>query len=141
MKRLSSTTLIAMLLISATACNKGDEFFEKEKAAIESGGVVVVMPPEILPPGDVPPKLQDPPEDKDAPVELCKDPTKTDLICNPLGGGEDKSGDVPAKPKNVLGLMASIYEGQPQFNHMDRYLNEGFKHPEMLYFSNFNVPT
>jgi len=137
MNKLSSTTLIASLLFLGTACNKGDEFFEKEKAAIESGGVgeVIVIPPEVLPPEELPNK------EADAPVELCKDPSNSDLICNPLGGGVDKSGDVAAKPKSVLGLIASIYEGQPNFNHMDRYLSEGFKHPEMLYFSNFDVPT
>lgn len=62
-------------------------------------------------------------------------------------GNEDEDGnepgseiDIPSVPKKRLGLIGHIYEGQPQWNNIERYYIEGYRHPEEVYFSNFNVP-
>ncbi|MBA2404218.1 MAG: hypothetical protein H0V66_05555 [Bdellovibrionales bacterium] len=76
-----------------------------------------------IPGGDTPSELN-----------LCQNGSTATVICNPLGG------DLPGSEARN-GLIASLYEGQPNWNHLDRYQAEGYKHPEDIYFSNFNVPT
>lgn len=75
---------------------------------------------------------------------LCEYGSTDDLICNPLGGddGEDTpTDDIPAVPARRLGLIAHLYEGQNQWNQIDRYFTDGYRHEEAIYFSNFDVPT
>lgn len=80
----------------------------------------------------------------DTPIDngetLCSsDASRADLICNPLGGGTDKGNDIPSVPVRKLGLIAKLYEGEADWNDINRYPS-GYEHPEKIYFSNFNVP-
>lgn len=79
-------------------------------------------------------------DDEDEPT-LCENGSSDNLICNPLGGGEgtDPSDDVSAVPVSKLGLIAHLYEGQDQWNNLDKYFAEGYMHEEAMYFSNFDV--
>jgi hypothetical protein len=54
--------------------------------------------------------------------------------------GGSTGGDVPSVPARRLGLIANIIEGQNGWDNVNRYLAEGYEHPEKVYFSNFNVP-
>lgn len=138
--------LLAVFLLSFGAC-KQSEFYEKTQL-MEMGDV-----PTTGGTGSAPAEGTDGGSDtgsgsgtgSETGPGLCDNGSTNDLICNPLGGGDgttiDPSDDVPAVPVSRLGLIASLYEGQDQWNHIDRYLNEGFKHEENIYFSNFDVAT
>jgi hypothetical protein len=42
--------------------------------------------------------------------------------------------------KSRLGLIAQLYEGQAQWTNIDKYILEGSKHKENIFFSNFDIP-
>ena len=124
---LITTALLACVVVSYQNCQQS-EFIEREalSAAISDEPLEnIVQPPEL---------------DKDD-KSLCEDGKAEDLICNPLGSGGPTPVETPSVPKSKLGLIGNIYEGQSNWNHIDRYIKDGFKHPESMYFSNFNVPT
>lgn len=71
-------------------------------------------------------------------ARICQDGKSDNLICNPFGGpapGDDE----PADPARA-GLIGHLFEGEDNWNEIDRYLASGYRHPEAIYFSNFNVP-
>ena len=71
-------------------------------------------------------------------ARICQDGKSDHLICNPFGGpGADD--DAPADPSRA-GLIGHLFEGQDNWNDIDRYIDSGYRHPEAIYFSNFNVP-
>ncbi len=122
-------TLINMATVSFVAmglqgCQQKDGFYEKVTPGSE------VLGPEfsLIPPVDNNP----------APGPLCEQGSSASVICNPLGGGDTTP---PLNPSGRNGLIAFLYEGDPQWNNIDRYSDDGYKHPETIYFSNFNVPT
>lgn len=125
------TTSLLICVVGLYQNCQQEEFFEKAalKGSIES------------------PTIETPSGGKDdgdiVDVPLCDKGNSADLICNPLGGGGDPTGPVepPSVPQARLGLIANLYEGQNEWNNIDRYFSQGYKHQENIYFSNFNVPT
>lgn len=71
-------------------------------------------------------------------VRLCQDGTSNNLICNPFGG--PGTGDDDPSDNERAGLIGHLFEGEANWNHIGRYLDSGYQHPEAIYFSNFNVP-
>lgn len=67
-------------------------------------------------------------------VRLCQDGRADNIICNPFGDGGSDDDDARA------GLIGYLYEGEAEWNSINRYLDSGYQHPEAIYFSNFNVP-
>lgn len=62
---------------------------------------------------------------------LCQE-KPDDFICNPFGGGA-----VSSNPRQ--GLIGNIYEGQPEWGNIEKYLQDGVVHPQTIYFSHFEV--
>lgn len=71
-------------------------------------------------------------------VRFCQDGSSDNLICNPFGG--PGTGDDTPGLSDRSGLIGYLFEGQDNWNDLGRYINEGYRHPEAIYFSNFNVP-
>lgn len=127
---LITTSLLICVVGLYQNCQQQEEFFEKA-----SLGATLEKPTIKTPSGDDDGDIED--------VSLCDKGSSTDLICNPLGGGGGGGTTVepPSVPQSRLGLIAHLYEGQNEWNNIDRYYSQGYKHQENIYFSNFNVPT
>jgi hypothetical protein len=126
-----SSALLGLVLLGYQNCTEESGFSPLGSISLTA------TPGEVILPDKIP----------DSEKTLCEDEKNKDtLICNPLGGGNPpavdptKEVDVPSVPKSELGLIAKIYEGQNQWNDLNRYAREGYEHPEKMYFSNFNVP-
>lgn len=119
---LITASLLSVVMVSYQNCQEKDEYFQMSQVG---SAIVVATPPTIEPPvEEAPPEPEAPP--------LCQNGSTQDLICNPLGGGE------PVKTAKS-GLLANLYEGKYGFNGLNIYFTDGYKHPETIYFSNFNV--
>lgn len=112
---LITVSLLACVVVSYQNCQQTEDFYEKTLDVAP-----VVEAPDLTPPVEEGPTL-------------CENGSTDDLICNPLGG------DVPSKTPRA-GLIASLYEGKENFSNFNIYLTDGYRHPESIYFSNFNVP-
>jgi hypothetical protein len=145
-------SLLGCVVVSYQNCQNNGDFYQ-----IPSSALAISTPPTdniVTNDGDV--KVPD----KDVP--LCQNGSTEDLICNPLSGGTT-GGTTGSTAGGTAGggstggsttggstgggvvtsrsgLIASLYEGQANFNSMDRYAAEGYKHPENIYFSNFDIP-
>jgi hypothetical protein len=113
-----TTTLLGFIVVAYTNCQQADEFYEKPVSFAATAGI----PGEPLVPTES--EVPEP--------SPCENGSTQDLICNPLGG------DLPS-PMPRAGLIANLYEGNSSFNHLSNYAERGFKHPENIFFSNFNV--
>ena len=83
-------------------------------------------------------------QDIESEENLCAKGSTQDLICNPLAGDSknpSKDYDVPSVPKSRLGLIAQLYEGENNWQNVEIYFKQGYKHQEYIYFSNFNIPS
>lgn len=119
---------VSFVALSLQGCQQKEGFYEK----VEIGAGVDDPGTSILP---------TPSSDTPSTPGLCEQGSSASVICNPLGGGNPTPTPTPVNPSKKLGLIASLYEGESQWNNIDRYPTEGYKHPELIYFSNFNVPT
>jgi hypothetical protein len=125
MKNIFKKILILSLVTLLQGCQNKDGFYAKSVV----GGVGVAPNSNIIPtPGSNP---------NPTPIgpTFCDQGSTPNVICNPLGGGK-----TPPAPSSHSGLIAFLYEGQNGWNTMDQYFTNGYKHPETIYFSNFNVP-
>lgn len=135
---LITTGLLVCVVGLYQNCQQQEEFFEKSAL-----GASIESPTFTTPSGD------DNDDGDIVDVPLCDKGSTTDLICNPLGGGGGTGGsgpgdgpvEPPTVPQSRLGLIAQLYEGQNEWNNIDKYFSQGYKHQENIYFSNFNVPT
>jgi hypothetical protein len=139
---LITTSLLVCVVGLYQNCQQQGEFFEKASLGASIESPTIETPAAGDNDGDI--KV----DDDVADVPLCENGSSTDLICNPLGGGATGGsgpGNGPIEPPSVpqarLGLIAQLYEGQNQWNNIDKYFSHGYKHQENIYFSNFNVPT
>ncbi len=117
MKNIFKKTLALSFVALLQGCQNKDGFYAKE---VVGGAISIPSSNNIPTPGPA----------------LCDQGSSANLICNPLGGGT-----TPPAPSSHAGLIGFLYEGQNQWNSMDQYFSNGYKHPETIYFSNFNVPT
>jgi hypothetical protein len=132
---LITTALLTCMVISYQNCQQ-QEFYGKEDIADMNVGSSNL--PSVAEPVDTTGPVVTP-----AKGNICENGSTSTLICNPLGGGEVSPNPTPITPvkdSSRMGLIANIYEGKSQMNNLGRYFTEGFKHPEDLYFSNFNIP-
>jgi hypothetical protein len=131
---ITSALLICMVL-SYQNCQQ-QEFYAKDNLSEINNG-------SSISPSANPPVVETEPAAPPIKGNICENGSTNTLICNPLGGGEvtpTPSPTSPIKDLSRMGLIASIYEGKSNWNSLGRYFIEGFKHPEDLYFSNFNIP-
>lgn len=134
---LVTTALLMCVVVSYQNCQQ-QEFYQKENLSeIDKGASIT--------PSVNTPVLETDPAAPPIKGNICENGSTNTLICNPLGGGEvtpmpTPAPSAPIKDLSRMGLIANIYEGQANWNSMGRYFTEGFKHPEDLYFSNFNIP-
>jgi hypothetical protein len=114
--------LLSLVVVGYQNCQQNEDYFKMAEVSAIATPVADVLPPEQT-------EGQEPAPE----VNPCANGSSTDLICNPLGG------DQPI-PTARSGLIANLYEGKYNFNSINIYLTDGYKHPESIYFSNFNVP-
>ncbi|MBY0414587.1 MAG: hypothetical protein K2Q18_10490 [Bdellovibrionales bacterium] len=125
---LVTTGLLAMILMSYQNCQQ-QEFYAKDNFSELSGN-------DLGPSSEVSTVIDSP--STTSPTSLCEDgKNSADLICNPLGGGANPT--QPVGSKN--GLIANLFEGSSEWNSLDKYFIDGYKHPENIFFSNFNIST
>lgn len=143
---LITTSLLVFVLLGYQNCQEASDYYKLESgvtpANIKTAGD---YPNESTGTGDSSGNNETSPgntnDDEDA--SLCEDNTSTNLICNPLNNNQDNGEtiiDTPSVPKRRLGLIGHIYEGKSQWNNIETYFIEGYRHPEEVYFSNFNIP-
>lgn len=118
--------LLSLVVVGYQNCQQNEDYFKM-------ADVNAISAPDMLPPVvvELPPTTGPEPVPEPNP---CANGSTQDLICNPLGG------DQPVVHVPRSGLIASLYEGKYGFSSINIYLTDGYKHPENIYFSNFNVP-
>jgi hypothetical protein len=121
---LITISLLSFVVVGYQNCQQNEEFYDIPSALAISA-----------PAGNEPSEPLIPSDPSEPDTNICENGSSSDLICNPLGGGDQPT---PGGGRRN-GLIATLIEGKSGWGHLDKYV-DGYKHPEDLYFSNFNVP-